>query len=163
MLRKVERGTPEQQKMAAITIGVGLTASLGALIIPAEILVPAVTITTEIDNLTSDTPGPSGLGRGAKVGSMIDPKGTTTASSIIKESQEVGFTASQTANGPLKMVDENGGARATIKGGSARAPGSAGPHVELKDSNGQRVNPAGQPVTRKSPENHTPIIDDRDQ
>lgn len=41
------------------------------------------------------------------------------------------------------MVDENGVARVTIKGGSQRAPGSAGPHVELKTSSGQRVNPAG--------------------
>ncbi|UTW58744.1 hypothetical protein KFE96_00105 [Kordiimonas sp. SCSIO 12603] len=100
-------------------------------------------------------------GRGAQVGSMIDSNGSTKASDIIQKSQDVGFTPSQTANGPLKMVDENGVARVTIKGGSARAPGSAGPHVELKDSSGQRVNSAGQPVTRKSPENHTPIIDDR--
>ena len=55
------------------------------------------------------------------------------------------------------MVDENGVARVTIKGGSQRAPDSASPHVELKDSNDQRVSPSGKPVTRKSPENHTPI------
>ncbi|MGE0181096.1 MAG: RHS repeat-associated core domain-containing protein [Parvularculaceae bacterium] len=100
-------------------------------------------------------------GRGAQVGKMIDPNGSSKASDIIAKSEEVGFTPSQTANGPLKMVDENGVARVTIKSGSDRAPGSSGPHVELKDSNGQRVNPAGDPVTRKSPENHTPIIDDR--
>ncbi|MCK6265884.1 hypothetical protein KP803_21745 [Vibrio sp. ZSDE26] len=48
-------------------------------------------------------------------------------------------------------------ARVTIKGGSQRTPGSDGPHVELKTSSGQRVSPAGEPVTRMSPENHTPI------
>lgn len=99
-------------------------------------------------------------GRGQQVGSIIKPDGTTTASAIKEKSELVGFEPSQTENGPLKMVDENGIARVTIKGGSQRAPGSASPHVELKDSSGQRVNPSGQPVTRKSPENHTPIIYD---
>tara|TARA_B100001094_G_C17537815_1_gene487671 strand:- start:179 stop:367 length:189 start_codon:yes stop_codon:yes gene_type:complete len=58
------------------------------------------------------------------------------------------------------MIDENGVARVTIKGGSERAPGSFNPHAELKDSSRQRVSPSGNPVTRKSPENHTPIIND---
>ncbi|CAG9000316.1 MAG: hypothetical protein CENE_02311 [Candidatus Celerinatantimonas neptuna] len=88
---------------------------------------------------------------------MIKTDGSTTASTIKAKAESVGFKSTQTANGPLKMVDENGVARVTIKGGSQRAPGSAGPHVELKTSSGQRVNPAGNPVTRKSPENHTPI------
>jgi hypothetical protein len=101
------------------------------------------------------------LGRGAQVGRMIDPAGTTKATDIIKKATDVGFKPSQSAGGPLKMVDENGVARVTIKGGSSRSPGSSGPHVELKDSQGQRVSPAGDPVTRKSPENHTPIVDDR--
>ena len=86
--------------------------------------------------------------------------GQPRASAIKAKAESVGFKSSQTANGPLKMVDENGVARVAIKGGSQRAPGSAGPHVELKTSSGQRVNPAGQSVTRKSPENHTPIIND---
>lgn len=96
-------------------------------------------------------------GRGQQVGSMIKTDGSTTASAIKSKAESVGFKPTQTANGPLKMVDENGVARVTIKGGSQRAPGSAGPHVELKTSSGQRVNPGGNPVTRKSPENHTPI------
>jgi RHS repeat-associated protein len=100
------------------------------------------------------------VGRGKQVGSSIKTDGSTTASSIKAKAESVGFTPIQSANGPLKMVDENGVARVTIKGGSQRAPGSAGAHVELKDSSGQRVNPAGQTVTRKSPENHTKIEND---
>ena len=45
----------------------------------------------------------------------------------------------------------------TIKKGSSRAPDSDQPHVELRDPTGQRVDPDGNPVTRKSPDNHTPI------
>ncbi|HGY9583990.1 RHS repeat-associated core domain-containing protein [Vibrio harveyi] len=96
-------------------------------------------------------------GRGQQVGSMIKTDGSTTTSAIKAKAESVGFKSTKTANGPLKMVDENGVARVTIKGGSQHAPGSAGPHVELKTSSGQRVNPAGNQVTRKSPENHTPI------
>ncbi|MCP4487955.1 MAG: hypothetical protein GY820_11640 [Gammaproteobacteria bacterium] len=100
-------------------------------------------------------------GRGQQqVGSMIKTDGSTTASAIKAKAESVGFKPTQTPNGPLKMIDENGVARVTIKGGSQRAPGSAGSHVELKTSSGQRVNPAGQSVTRKSPENHTSIIND---
>lgn len=103
----------------------------------------------------------STIGRGQQVGRMIKSDGSTKASEIKAKAESVGFKPTQSGNGPLKMVDENGTARVTIKGGSDRAPGSQGPHVELKDSSGQRVNPAGEPVTRKSPENHTPIRDDR--
>lgn len=99
-------------------------------------------------------------GRGQQVGRMIKTDGSTTASAIKAKAESVGFKPTRTANGPLKMVDENGVARVTIKGGSQRAPGSAGPHVELKTSSGQRVNPAGNSVTRKSPGNHTPIYFD---
>ena len=99
--------------------------------------------------------------RGARVGSKIDPNGSTRASDIEADASSVGFTRTQTEGGPVKFTDENGVARVTVKSGSSRASGSANPHVELKDSSGQRVNPAGNPVTRKSPENHTPIIDDR--
>ncbi len=84
---------------------------------------------------------------------MIKTDGSTTASAIKAKAESVGFKSTQTANGHF----ENGVARVTIKGGSQRAPGSAGFHVELKTSSGQRVNPAGNQVTRKSSENHTPI------
>lgn len=46
----------------------------------------------------------------------------------------------------------------TIKRGSDRAPGSGGPHVEIRNGRGERVDPYGHGVTRKSPGNHTPII-----
>jgi hypothetical protein len=45
----------------------------------------------------------------------------------------------------------------TIKRGSARTPGSGNPHVELGGPNGQRIDHEGNPVTRSSPANHTPI------
>ena len=64
---------------------------------------------------------------------------------------------SQTDGGPLKYVDENGIPRVTIKQGSSRAPGSSDQHVEFKDATGQRTDAFGNPVTRKSPDNHTPI------
>ena len=57
----------------------------------------------------------------------------------------------------MKFVDQNGVPRVTIKKGSSRAPGSGSPHVELKNAQGQRINPQGNTVTRKSPDNHTPI------
>ena len=99
--------------------------------------------------------------RGARVGKTIKTDGTSKASEIAAKAEEVGFTPSQTKNGPLKFKDENGVDRVTIKSGSSRTKGSEGPHVELKDSNGQRVNPAGENVTKRSEGNHTPIIDDR--
>lgn len=64
---------------------------------------------------------------------------------------------SQTKGGPLKYVDDNGIPRVTIKQGSSRAPGSGNPHVEFKDASGRRIDPAGNPVSRRSPRNHTPI------
>lgn len=68
-----------------------------------------------------------------------------------------GWTKTQTPNGPPKYVDENGVVRMTIKQGSPRTPGSEQPHVELRDATGQRVDPFGNPVTRTSTDNHTPI------
>ena len=102
----------------------------------------------------------SGVSRGKQIGSIIKKDGSTKASTIKAKAESVGFTSQQSSNGPLKLVDETGTPRVTIKGGSDRAPGSAAPHVELKDSNGQRVSPSGSPVTRKSPENHTQIEND---
>lgn len=45
----------------------------------------------------------------------------------------------------------------TIKQGSSRAPGSADPHVELRDATDQRTDAYGNQVTRKSPGNHASI------
>lgn len=79
------------------------------------------------------------------------------ASELEKYAQSEGWTKIQTANGPPKYVDENGVTRLTIKSGTDRAPGSAGPHVEIRNADGQRVDPFGNEVTRRSPGNHTPI------
>lgn len=79
------------------------------------------------------------------------------ASEIADWAKAQGWTPRQTPNGPLKFIDENGVVRATLKSGSSRAPGSNFPHVELKNSAGQRIDPSGNPVTRTSPSNHTPI------
>ncbi|GAA0452943.1 hypothetical protein Ade02nite_01020 [Paractinoplanes deccanensis] len=68
-----------------------------------------------------------------------------------------GWTRSRTANGPIKYTDENGIVRITIKRGSGRAPGSESPHVEMRNAAGERVDPYGNPVTRKSLGNHTSI------
>lgn len=82
------------------------------------------------------------------------PKG----SDLEKYAQDQGWARSQTPNGPVKYTDENGVVRMTIKQGSPRAPDSENPHVELRNEDGTRVDPYGNPVTRKSPANHTPII-----
>ncbi|MGR3278684.1 FG-GAP-like repeat-containing protein [Acaryochloris marina NIES-2412] len=85
---------------------------------------------------------------------------TPTASSIQSLAEQQGFIKTQNPNGPIKFIDENGIVRITIKKGTQRAPGSGGPHVELRNAAGQRVDPSGNPVTRKSPGNHTPINHD---
>ncbi|OGQ53939.1 MAG: hypothetical protein A3J24_00590 [Deltaproteobacteria bacterium RIFCSPLOWO2_02_FULL_53_8] len=82
---------------------------------------------------------------------------TPKASELQKYAEGQGWKPVRTDGGPLKYVDENGIPRVTIKQGSSRAPGSGNPHVELKDASGQRIDPSGNPVTRKSPGNHTPI------
>lgn len=79
------------------------------------------------------------------------------ASELEEYALSQGWTKTQTPNGPPKYVDENGVVRMTIKQGSPRTPGSEHPHVELRDATGQRIDPFGNPVTRTSPENHTPI------
>lgn len=68
-----------------------------------------------------------------------------------------GWHLEQSETGPPKWVDENGVERLTIKSGSARTPGSEGPHVEYRGPDGGRYDPeTGDPVTRKSPGNHRP-------
>jgi len=67
-----------------------------------------------------------------------------------------GWTLEQSATGPAKYVDENGVPRLTIKSGSSRTPGSEDPHIEVRDETGQRTDPYGNPVNRRSPDNHYP-------
>lgn len=83
--------------------------------------------------------------------------GPPKASDLENYAREQGWTRSQTPNGPVKYTDDNGVVRMTIKQGSPRAPGSGSPHVELRNGDGVRTDPYGNPVTRKSPANHTPI------
>lgn len=83
---------------------------------------------------------------------------TPKASELEDYARSQGWTKTQTPDGPPKYVDENGITRMTIKEGSPRTPGSEGPHVELRDADGQRIDPNGNPVTRRSPSNHTPIV-----
>lgn len=83
------------------------------------------------------------------------------ASELEKFAQSQGWTKTQTPNGPPKYIDENGVARITLKEGSPRTPGSETPHVELRDATGQRIDPNGNPVTRRSDGNHTPIVWDK--
>jgi len=82
---------------------------------------------------------------------------TPKASELKKFAEQQGWKLSRTANGPIKYMDKSGVYRMTIKRGSSRAPGSGNPHVELRNPYGQRIDPAGNAVTRKSPGNHTPI------
>lgn len=63
----------------------------------------------------------------------------------------------QSSGGPLKYFDSNGIERLVIKRGSARTLGSDFPHVAIRNASGQRVDPYGILVSRKSPGNHTPI------
>ncbi len=102
--------------------------------------------------------GGEGGAVGAKGIDKIFEAGRTAKASELKQYAEAqGWKPSQTDGGPLKYVDENGIPRVTIKQGSSRAPGSSDPHVEFKDASGQRTDAFGNPVTRKSPDNHTPI------
>jgi hypothetical protein len=102
--------------------------------------------------------GGRGGSGGAKGIDKIFETGRTPKASELKQYAEAqGWKPSQTDSGPLKYVDENGIPRVTIKQGSSRAPGSSDPHVEFKDAAGQRTDAFGNPVTRKSPDNHTSI------
>lgn len=86
------------------------------------------------------------------------PSGAKPKASELDEwAQAQGWTKTQTGNGPPKYVDDNGVRRLIIKKGSPRTPGSEHPHVEIRDENGQRTDPFGNPVTRKDPGNHIPI------
>jgi hypothetical protein len=100
--------------------------------------------------------GSSAASEGASLGDLFK-NGTPKASTLSEFASGQGWEGSQTESGPLKFTDGNGVVRMTLKEGSARTPGSETPHVELRDASGQRVNPEGAPVTRKSPDNHRPI------
>lgn len=64
------------------------------------------------------------------------------------------WTRSQSATGLVKFTDKTGVERLTIIQGSARTPGSEGPHVEIRNSDGTRIDPFGNLVTRKPRKSH---------
>lgn len=108
--------------------------------------------------------GKPGSGRGSVgddfesgLNDMFSGGKTPTAKDLKNFADSQGFTPKQTPGGPLKFVDQNGIVRITIKQGSSRAPGSNFPHAEFRNSAGQRIDPFGNLVTRRSPGNHTPI------
>jgi hypothetical protein len=70
----------------------------------------------------------------------------------------MGWNWSKSTNGPLKFLDENNIVRMSIKRGSQRVPGSEGPHVELRNASGQRVDPSGGLVSKRSSGNHSSIV-----
>lgn len=82
---------------------------------------------------------------------------TPKASELKQYAEAQGWKPTQTNDGPLKYIDENGIRRVTIKQGSLRAPGSADPHVEFRNAADQRTDAFGNLVTRKSPGNHSSI------
>ncbi len=82
---------------------------------------------------------------------------TLKASELRKYAQSQGWKKVQTDSGPEKWLDKNGIARVTIKKGSSRTPGSENPHVEIRDASGQRIDPLGNPVSKRSTGNHTSI------
>ena len=89
-------------------------------------------------------------------------KGVLRASELEAAAVEQGWTRSKTPSGPVKYTDKNGVVRLTLKRGSPRAPGSGAPHAEFRNATGERVDVNGNPTTRRSPANHTPIEYDID-
>jgi hypothetical protein len=88
--------------------------------------------------------------------------GVLKASQLEATAAEQGWVRSKKPAGPVKYTDENGVVRVTIKQGSPRAPGSGAPHAEFRNAAGERVDVQGNPTTRRSPGNHTPIEYDID-
>jgi len=82
---------------------------------------------------------------------------TPTASELIKYGKEQGWTIKKTSTGPIQFIDENGVTRLKIKQGSPRTPGSENPHVEIKNSQNQRIDPFGNRVILHSQGNHASI------
>ncbi|MFE6284796.1 PrsW family glutamic-type intramembrane protease [Streptomyces sp. NPDC057877] len=143
-------------------LGAALAARLGL----AGVALMAVGATGGGGDSGSAGSGAGGSGRGGSVspgsqgpGASADAiGGHRTASGIAKWARQQGWRETRTENGPPKFVDENGIVRVTLKQGSSRAPGSGTPHVEIRNAQGDRIDPAGNTVTRKSPGNHTPIV-----
>ncbi|MFN8526683.1 MAG: RHS repeat-associated core domain-containing protein [Chloroflexota bacterium] len=81
----------------------------------------------------------------------------TRASEWVKYTGSLGRIPRQRPTGPLQYYVQTGQLRLAIKQGSAGKRGSENPHIEIRDATGQRIDIAGNPVTRRSPGNHTRI------
>lgn len=82
---------------------------------------------------------------------------TPKASELDRHALEQGWTKSQSSTGPVTYTDSNGIKRLIIKKGSPRTPGSEGPHVEMRNSDGERIDSAGNVTGKRQPGNHTPV------
>jgi RHS repeat-associated protein len=89
---------------------------------------------------------------------QLTRNGDAKASDLMNFGKDQGWTFEKSPDGPRKFFDENGLERLVIKHGSPRTPGSEFPHVEVRDPTGQRVDPLGNPVVRRSDGNHVTII-----
>ncbi len=88
-----------------------------------------------------------------------------SASDLSRYAEDQGWTRTGRPNGPPTYVDENGIERLTIKKASENPHAgewSRRDRVEMRDASGQRIGADGEPVTKKSEGNHTPIEWDLD-
>jgi len=83
---------------------------------------------------------------------------TPKASELINFALQQGWKLLKSETGPRKFFDENGIERMTIKHGSPRTPGSESPHISIKNTQGKLIDPCGNQVKQKDPDNHIPII-----
>ncbi len=81
-----------------------------------------------------------------------------TASLLIQWATAQGWVKEGGGSKPIIFRDENGTVRLKLKKGSPRTYGSQTPHAEFRDALGRRVDRFGNPVSRKSKENHTAIL-----
>jgi hypothetical protein len=83
---------------------------------------------------------------------------TPTREELQDYGRNQGWESRQTEGSPEKYYDVDDNKRLTIKDGSARTPGSEGPHIEAQDRHGQRWDPYdGSDVSKRSPGNHRPF------
>ncbi len=79
------------------------------------------------------------------------------ATEIESWAAQSGWQRIKKPTGPIKYFDDAGVERVTIKRGSPRTPGSQDPHISLRNSNDELIDPWGNKVGRESPGNHVPI------
>lgn len=108
----------------------------------------------EADGAAEGSPPPQ---TDPKLKGYFENGGVPPASDLEEYAKGQGWVRQQTETGPPTYVDENGVRRIVLKEGSPRTPGSDTPHVELRDASGQRIDSQGNPVSKRSPGNHTPI------